>query len=232
MGNELFERVRDELKALLAVEPYRSGARLPSERALSERFGVGRSTIREAVRALANQGLVETRRGSGTTLRADPGGLMRGPIEALLLLGESPVEDLYEAREIVEVHLAGRSAERRTDEDMAAILDALEGMRPPIGDDYGERNARFHEAIAHAGHNAILEGFMRSLVGGIAITVRATQGVAAPPTVSFAVHERIALAIQAGDSEAARAAMRDHMEIARSEWDLTRDGPAEGPAAT
>ncbi|CAN5693854.1 FadR/GntR family transcriptional regulator [soil metagenome] len=225
MRNELFERVCEDVKRLLREEPYRSGARLPAERKLAESFGVNRSTVREAVRSLVNLGLLQTRQGSGTSLRSDPGGLLQGPIEALLLLGESPVEDLYEARELVEVYLAGLAAARRTDEDLEAIHRSLARMRPDIGgtaEGYAEHNARFHEAVAMAAHNAILHRFMVSLIGGIGFTVRATQPAVESPEASFAAHVAIMEAIRASDSDAARRAMRRHMEIARAEWERSR----------
>ncbi len=225
MRNGLFERVCDDLKRLLHEEPYRSGARLPAERALAERFGVNRSTVREAVRSLVNLGLLQTRQGSGTSLRSDPGGLLQGPIEALLLLGESPVEDLYEARELVEVYLAGQAAARRSDEDLQAIEGSLARMKPGSGgvaEGYAEHNALFHEAVAKAAHNAILHRFMVSLAGGIGFTVRLTQPAVESPQASYDAHEAIAEAIRAGDPDAARKAMRRHMEIAREEWDRSR----------
>lgn len=218
MRNELFERVCEDLKGLLREEPYRSGARLPSERALSARFGVGRSTVREAVRALVNLGLLSTRRGSGTTLRSDPGGILHASVEALLIVGESPVEDLFEARELVEVFLAGRAAVRRTDEDLAEISAASLALRDEGPDGYAAANVRFHAAVARAAHNALLGRFMETLVGGIDFTVRATLPAVENPEETVLAHEAIAEAIRRGDSEAAEAAMRRHMAMARDEW--------------
>jgi GntR family transcriptional repressor for pyruvate dehydrogenase complex len=138
-----------------------------------------------------------------------------------------PLEELYEVRELVEVHLAGRAAERRTTADLDAIRSSLAAMQIAIGTP-GEQidaNVAFHEAVAHAAHLPLLERFVVSLHDSIRAAVEATQPGVRDPLASYAIHARIGDAIERGSTTDARRAMTVHMAMALDE--LTRVAPAK-----
>lgn len=195
-----------------AVEP---GTRMPSERQLAEAFGVGRSAMREAIKALSLIGLVEVRQGDGTYLRKADSALLPEVIEWGLLLGERRTMDLVEARQEIEIIIAGLAARRRTDkdiEDLRRILHRMEETTVPSS--FVEADVAFHMRLADASDNLVLrdihssvQALLRTWIG----RVLAAEGSREP---SYLEHVPIFEAIVAGDSEAAERAMKAHMSSA------------------
>src|SRR5690606_16746738 len=143
------------------VEP---GARMPSERALAEAFGVGRSAMREALKGLSLIGLVEVRQGDGTFLRNADSALLPEVIEWGLLLGAQRTLDLVEARQEIEVAIAGLAAKRRTERDLADLSAMLARMagHPPIPD-FVDADVLFHLRLADAAGNQVLRDIHSSV---------------------------------------------------------------------
>src|SRR5262245_44934190 len=128
-GNSVVEEIIEQIKDLIHSERYAPSARLPSERDLAKQLKVSRPSVREALRTLTLMGVVDTRHGSGTQIAASSARVLKTPFEFLLSLDRPSMEELLEARELLEVFLAGRAAERRTQEDLGAIQRALDDMR-------------------------------------------------------------------------------------------------------
>ena len=124
----LAAEVARRLVDYLLVRRDRAGGRMPSERQLAEAFGVGRSAVREAIAALTLIGLIEVRHGDGTYLKRPDSPLLPQVVEWGLLLGEQRTIDLVEARQKIEVDIAGLAAQRRTDEDLADLARILGRM--------------------------------------------------------------------------------------------------------
>lgn len=211
-GVELTRRL---LSYLLSGE-LTPGQRIPSERQLAEALSAGRSTVREAIKSLSLLGLLEQRVGDGTYLSASSSDLLPQVIEWGLLLGEKRLEDLLETRSFLEVELAGLAADRRSDDDLRRLVELIEEMKA-AGDDfeeYARADTAFHLKIAEASGNTVLASVLtnvRSLLQAWASRVIRTAG---ETETSLAMHEPILAAIEARDVEAARAAMRAHMERA------------------
>ena len=214
----------------LSREYAASGRRLPSERDLAKQLGVGRSSVREALRTLSDAGLVHTRSGDGSRVKFnDTSAVLQSAFLALAARENPSLIDLYEIREIVEVFLAGRAAERRTDFDLAEIQSALAAMNFKTGDptDLAGANMRFHNAIASAAHNPVLAEFMRCIY--TCTHERIVQGgyrVADWP-VSREVHDQIYDAIRRQNPQDARRAMTMHMGIAIEEIRSIERSPIE-----
>ena len=198
------------------VEP---GERMPSERQLAQAFGVGRSAMREALKALTLLGLVEVRHGDGTYLKKADSALLPQVIEWGLLLGEQRTMDLVEARQKIEVIIAGLAAARRTDEDVAALgrhLRRMEQFAAPGADPAGfvDADVAFHLRLAQAAGNTAL----RDVLSGIQALLRAwiSRVIAAGDNsdVSYREHVPIFQAVEQGDAPAAEAAMAAHMASA------------------
>jgi GntR family transcriptional repressor for pyruvate dehydrogenase complex len=192
------------------------GERIASERQLSEALGVGRSAVREAIKTLNALGLLEVRQGSGTYLTASSSGLLPKVIEWGLLLGERSARDLMESRRLLEVEIAGLAAERRDDEALVTLRAAFEQMRA-AGDDiprYVEADVEFHLALGAASGNQVLADLVRSIRSLLDVWARRVLEAAGETASSLKMHEPIVKAVAKGDADAARAAMRRHMERA------------------
>jgi GntR family transcriptional regulator, transcriptional repressor for pyruvate dehydrogenase complex len=188
------------------------GGRLPAETELAQRLEVGRSTVREAVRALVHAGLLETRQGSGTFVRSLTPGADWEP-----RLRRAAVLEAYEVREALEVQAARLAASRRTEADIEALRGCLaeRDRTRGAGDDarFVEADLAFHRAVVAAAHNALLTELFDSFAAVLRealIAIRSDQAVQSPD--ADAAHARLAAAIEAGDAAAAAQATHDHID--------------------
>ncbi|MBI3857632.1 MAG: FadR family transcriptional regulator [Planctomycetes bacterium] len=196
-----------------------AGSRLPSERELSRKLRVSRPSLREALRTLELMGVVDTRHGSGTQVADSGTDVLKTPLEFLFMLDRPSIEDLVETRVLFEVHLAARAADRRDDKDLAAMESALHDMKSKLAKpiDVTDPDLRFHQAIAAASHNRLLERLMNCLRDGITeVMIAAWPGVPDMDT-SYDMHVRVYNAIRRGDAAGARRAMTRMMEMFRKE---------------
>lgn len=221
------------------------GEKLPSERQLSETFGVGRSVIREGIKSLGLLGLVEFRHGGGTYLRSSDSDLLPRVIEWGLMLGERNTADLVEARQHIERVTSELAATRRTDEQLNSIEDALEAMRTAATiDDFVDADVRFHLAVAKASGNSVLGNMLTNISSLLHVWIHrvveaeyakvvATHEESSWPSAcsSFQEHVPVVEAIRAGDAAGARAAMTLHMDKASRRLVETLD-EVERAAAT
>ncbi|RVU26057.1 FadR family transcriptional regulator [Streptomyces antnestii] len=218
----LYEQVLDRLRAYVADGGLRTGDRLPPERDLAARLGVSRASVKQAIVVLEVQGLVESRHGGGTYLLRDS--LDAEPVEHMVERRRR-LPDVLEAREALETKLAELAAERRTDEDLAALRDALDRMAADIdGGGHGVEGDRlFHAAVTAAAHSALLAEFMRSIADQV--TESRTESLRQPrrPARSLAQHRAILDAIETGRPAQAAAAMRRHVrtvaKVRLLDWD-------------
>jgi GntR family transcriptional regulator, transcriptional repressor for pyruvate dehydrogenase complex len=186
------------------------GSRLPAETELAQRLEVGRSTIREAIRALVHAGLLETRQGSGTYVRSVTPGAEWEP-----RLRRAAVLEVYEVREALEVQAARLAASRRTGADIAAVRAFLTERELARDDDAGfvEADLAFHRSVVAAAHNPLLAEMFDSFASVLRealIAVRSDQRVRSAG--ADAAHARLAAAIEAGDAAAAANATHDHLD--------------------
>ncbi|RFC75272.1 FadR/GntR family transcriptional regulator [Streptomyces sp. AcE210] len=218
----LYEQVLDRLRAYVAEGGLRAGDRLPPERDLAARLGVSRASVKQAIVVLEVQGLVEARHGGGTYLMRDS--LDAEPVEHMVERRRR-LPDVLEAREALETKLAELAAERRTDEDLAALHKALDRMAADIeeGGHGVEGDRLFHAAVTAAAHSALLAEFMRSIADQV--TESRTESLRQPrrPARSLAQHRAILDAIETGRPAQAAAAMRRHVrtvaKVRLLDWD-------------
>jgi GntR family transcriptional repressor for pyruvate dehydrogenase complex len=191
------------------------GDRMPSERQLAEAFGVGRSAMREGLKALTFLGLLEVRHGDGTYLKRADSALLPRVVEWGLLLGERRTLDLVEARQKIEAVIAGLAAERRSAADLVELRRLLDRLRRLQDDPAGfvEADVAFHLRLAEAADNTAL----RDILSGIQALLRAWIGrviAAGNVDISYQEHVPIFSAVERGDAAAATSAMAAHMEAA------------------
>ena len=208
------DQIASRLIALITERQLKAGDRLPPERELAAMMGVSRSSLREALRALAMLGVAEMRQGDGTYLtNLQPGSLMRS-VGLVLAMSDSGLEELFEARKLVEPGLAKLAAERISDEDAAELAHCAAGTHDVLQDPeaFMWADIELHAKIARAACNAVLERLLES-IAGMGIASRRRTGRLAPVREQSAHdHVEIAAAIAAHDAEAAYAAMLRHLE--------------------
>jgi len=209
-----------KLKELISSGEFSAGARLPTERELTQRFGISRSSLREAVSALALVGVLEPRVGDGTyvtTLEPD-----------LLLTGIGFVSDLANAGSLLEIHQVRRILEpeatrlathRLTEEGFARLRECLRLMETADGTPaFIEADTQFHRVILEACGNATLASLIQNLSSDT-VRARLWQSLVARGAVeaTLASHWSIYNALVARDADMAAAADVMHLGIAE-EW--------------
>ncbi|AKJ26925.1 GntR family transcriptional regulator [Caldimonas brevitalea] len=186
---------------------WRVGERIPIEPELAEQFGVSRNTVREAVRVLAYNGVLEVRQGDGTYVRSavDAGDMPQD-------LSRATLREHLEVRAMLEVESARLAAERRTPEDLEVMRAALSlrGEHPHKRrrSVFVEHDLAFHRAVVEAAHNPALAKLYAFFERAVRSTVRATLEVQGLPEPDYAAHVRVFEAIAERDAEAAVQAAR------------------------
>ena len=211
------------------------GDRMPSERQLAEAFGVGRSAMREAIKSLSLIGLIEVRQGDGTYVKRADAGLLPEVIEWGLLLGEPRTLDLVEARECIEVDIAGLAAKRRTDEDITELESLLARMHANLDNHEGfvDADVAFHQRLVLASRNTALRDIHSSIQALLRTWIRRVIDSAPSALPSYEEHVPIFEAVKAGDPAAAERAMDRHMTQAAERLANTlQDGQAGETAVT
>lgn len=226
----LAQRVEQELERLILESRLGPGDRLPSERELAAQFGVSRTVVREAVRALAAKKLVDVNVGRGTVVRAPSAESAAESMKLLLMMqaGDAGVEKVSEVRHIIENEIAALAAARRTDDDLRSLAAILQEARQHLDapEVYITSDVAFHAALARATQNELFLVILDSIVE-VMIEVRLlTLRVPGITSLALSYHERLFDAVEAGDPEAARMAMDAHMDQAA---DILRQAVVSDP---
>ncbi|WP_406153825.1 FCD domain-containing protein [Streptomyces sp. NBC_01023] len=202
----LAEQAAGQLRAQITSGHWPVGTKLPGETTLARTLGVGRSTVREAVRALAGSGLLRSRQGAGVFVIAT-----EAAEDWPTRLRRAAVADVYEVRSMVEIHAARLAAARRTDSDLAAMNTALEGRRAAASgaDDaaFVDADIALHAAVVAAAHNPVLtdlfDRFVPVLREGL-IELVALLGLRGhDPNHGDEPHTALVAAVRRGDADAA-----------------------------
>jgi len=204
-----------QIKGLIRENRFAEARRLPSERDLAVQLGVSRPSVREALRMLELMGVVDTRHGSGSQVALSGSNVLQAPFEFLLALDRPTIAHLHETRTLLEVHMAGRAALRRTDSDLAVMESALRDMRSHPG--VTDPDQRIHRSVAQAAHNPVLERVMTSLSRSIHDMMDAAWPGAHDLNSSYAVHEAVYRAVRRKSERQAARAMARHMEMMTGE---------------
>lgn len=223
LADILYGQLLEQIMAGVLVR----GQKLPTEHALSKAFGASRPVVREALTRLQADGLVESRRGSGTYLaRAPSPDVSRfvDPADFARYLRT------FELRMAVEPVSAGFAAQRRTDADLAAIVEAAAQLARAVeaGEPAHSLDSAFHRAIAAATGNELfvshLDHLINEIEGLMGIALGLTRlGSADRKSAVLQEHDQIVEAIEMGDADLASVYMRFHLIQARRRLtDVTR----------
>lgn len=190
------------------------GERLPAERVLSEALGVGRSAIREAIKALTVLGILEVRQGDGTYLKKADSTLLTQAIEWGLLLGERKTMDLIEARKEIEISLVRFAAQRWEERELHELKEIVDAMNISTISGFVENDIAFHLKVAEMSKNSVLTDILVSIQSLLRTWIKLVIESEGSTNFSYQDHRDIYEALARRDAEASALAMEKHMNDA------------------
>jgi DNA-binding FadR family transcriptional regulator len=215
-----YEQVADQLRELIMTGELAPGERLPNEALLAREFGVSRATIREALRVLAAQNLLRTAKGAGggsyVTVPSvrNISDFLRSNINLLTGNRDVTLEELIEARILLEVPAARLAAERRRDDDVERLRASIPPDSPRIeAREEFLHNAEFHTTLIEACGNTLLYIAAQPVFSALQTHLARSQLGRRFHVEIHRHHARIVGAIEAGDASAAGAEMQSHLEF-------------------
>ncbi|GAB3136841.1 FadR/GntR family transcriptional regulator [Micromonospora sonneratiae] len=219
-----YKVLADALRKQILSGELRTGVRLPNESELSAQYGVGRSTVREALRVLSSQNLIETTRGvTGGSFVAVPepediSAHLEIGLALLTLVEEISVEQLLEVRQLLEVPAAGNAAQRRTNEQLEQLRSAALAPRGKSGDVAYPQNQEFHLILLRCSGNPLLEVVTAPVFRVLETRFGRDRGPASFWRRVDEDHQRLLTLVEAGDAVATMQAMREHLSHLRDAY--------------
>jgi GntR family transcriptional regulator, transcriptional repressor for pyruvate dehydrogenase complex len=229
----LYEQIVEQIEASILRGDLKSGEQLPAERELALRFGVSRTAVREAIKALREKGLVQPFSGRGTFITSGKSQAMRQSLDMLVKFGGAEGSThLAELRSILEPDIAALAAERGEEQHFSAMREAVAKMDTTRDDADGfiEADLDFHLAMAEAAGNPLILSLIDSIVGLLREQRTGIFFVEGGPDRGQHHHKRILDAVLHRKPDAARDAMRAHLEQVRE--DSAKAAQEESPAAS
>jgi len=213
-NRKVYEGILLQIHEIIARDHLRPGDKLPSERELADQLQVGRSSVREALRALELLGLIETRRGEGTFLKHYRHNRLIDILGQFILRDYKTKKDLMEMRKILEIDAVRLACSRATEkhfEEMEKILEAA-WQRVEQGEIPTEEDYLFHRVICRSSRNSILHRIWAPVVEyseNVRTDSLSREGRARAALVE---HREIMEAIRNGDEMKAVECMKQHLE--------------------
>ncbi len=211
----------DQIKQLIASGTVVPGQRLPPERELAERLGVGRNSVREALKILEAVGLVESRVGDGTFITAQTGASIGRTIGLSLAIWGGTIVEILDARRMIEVEATRAAAEKITAQELIDLeieLRQMESSGDQI-DAYLTADMNFHRLIGQAAHNTIIAHIISDLIDLLEEVLREASAYQLPlQNEGTATHRAVFEAIAHHDGAAAAEAMRHHLDFSTELW--------------
>jgi len=207
------DRVVDHVRRLIESGGLTPGDRLPGERDLAQELGVSRPSVRSGLEALESMGVVVSRRGAGTFIAEGPPDLGVEPLSLLASLHHFTPNEMFEARLVLEVGVAGLAAQHADAEHLAAIAEEVTEMFVSLEDPaaFLRHDVRFHRAVASGCGNRVLAALMEMVAAQFYELRKETVQHARDLRESAEMHRRIFRAIRVRDADAARLAMTEHL---------------------
>jgi GntR family transcriptional repressor for pyruvate dehydrogenase complex len=230
-ASRLYEQIVQQIEGSILKGELVEGSQLPAERDLAKQFGVSRTAVREAIKALQEKGLVDAFPGRGTFVTNGTPNSMRRSMDRIVRSGEpGGWAYLVEVRKILEPEIAALAAVRATDQDLALMREAFNVMDNAgrDSDAYIEADLDFHLALAEAAANPIVLSLIDSIVGLLREERLRIFRVEGGPERGQYHHKCILEAIERHDPQEARAAMQAHLSQVREDSRNTPDAQAPG----
>lgn len=202
--------VASEIEKMIRDGVLSPGERIPPEKELAQRYGVGRSSIREALEAMEHIGMIETRQGVGRFLSENALSLLEG-FNWGQMIQDAPTQALMEARALVEVATARLAAERATREDVEELERLLVLMKGSDLDGYFEAELQFHLTLARASQNPVLSKLVEILIGRVYSEAENFKRTTAASRKDIFLFEEMIESVTLHDGERAAALMVAHL---------------------
>ncbi len=218
--SRLYEQIVQQVQESIHQGALKPGDQLPPERELAQQFGVSRTAVREAVKALREKGLVEAYPGRGTFVTDGTSYTIGQSLDRMMKIGQ-PEGSAYlaEVRETLEPEIAALAARRADEEDLASMRELISVMDSARKDPeaFIEADLDFHLALAEAAANPLILSLIDSIVGLLREQRMRIFHVEGGPERGQYHHKRILEAIEHRDPLGAREAMKAHMRQVRED---------------
>src|SRR5579871_713289 len=212
--SRLYEQIVQQIEESIVKGDLKPGDQLPAERELAQRFGVSRTAVREAVKALREKGLVEAYSGKGTFITDGTTQAVRQSFDLMVKIGQPEGSShLAEVRAILEPEIAALAATRIQEPELATMREAVAVMDRSGQDPqaYIEADLDFHLALAEGAANPLILSLLDSIVALLREQRLRIFRVPGGPDRGQIHHKRILEAVERHDSERARQAMKAHL---------------------
>src|ERR1700685_2172087 len=229
--SRLYEQIVQQIEESILKGSLKAGDQLPAERELAMRFGVSRTAVREAVKALREKGLVEAYSGRGTFITDGTSQAVRQSFDLMVKIGQPEGStDLAEVRRLLEPEIAALAAERAQESDRATLREAVAVMDRSLkdADAYIEADLDFHLALAEAAANPLILSLIDSIVGLLREQRLRIFQVEGGPQRGQIHHKRILEGMEKRDAKMARDAMKAHLEQVREDSHASASKRAPG----
>jgi GntR family transcriptional regulator, transcriptional repressor for pyruvate dehydrogenase complex len=218
--SRLYEQIVQQIEDSILKGVLKPGDQLPAERELAQNFGVSRTAVREAVKALREKGLVEAYSGRGTFITNGTSNAIRQSLDLMIRIGQHEGSThLAELRQILEPEIAALAAIRIEEQLLSTMRETVTTMDRSLHDPgaYIEADLDFHLALAEAAGNPLVLSLLDSIVGLLREQrMKIFQMDGGPERGQFH-HKRILAAIETRDADKARAAMRAHLDQVKTD---------------
>src|ERR1700680_4725762 len=218
--SRLYEQIVQQIEESIVKGDLKPGDQLPAERDLAQRFGVSRTAVREAVKALREKGLVEAYSGRGTFITDGTTQAVRQSLDLMVKIGQPEGSThLAEVRAILEPEIAALAAVRIQEPELATMRDAVAAMDRAGNnpETYIEADLDFHLALAEGAANPLILSLLDSIVALLREQRLRIFRVPGGPERGQIHHKRILEAVDRRDAEKAREAMRAHLYQVRDD---------------
>jgi len=218
--SRLYEQIVEQIEDSILKGALKPGDQLPAERELAVRFGVSRTAVREAIKALHQKGLVEAYSGRGTFITDGTTRAIRQSLDLMIKIGQPDNSiHLEEVREILEPEIAALAATRIEESQVALMREAITVMdrQRQDPDAYIEADLDFHLSLAEAAANPLILSLIDSIVGMLREQRMRTFYVEGGPARGQVHHKRILAAMESRDVQRAREAMQAHLRQVRED---------------
>ncbi len=208
------EEVADRIRMLILDGTFPQGQPLPSERVLTEQFGVSRGSIRDAFRMLETIGLIETQHGRGTFPRELTVDRLVAPLASMMTFQHDLQDELLDVRRMFEPAVARAAATRATDEDFADLQRILDAQQRKLkkGQSAIVEDTAFHAALARSTRNRVVVSLMATLNDLLVESRKLALKQKGRPAKSIEGHEAVVAALRRRDAEGAAQAMYKHID--------------------
>jgi GntR family transcriptional repressor for pyruvate dehydrogenase complex len=219
-ASRLYEQIVKQIEDSILQGTIKPGDQLPPERDLAQQFGVSRTAVREAVKALREKGLVEAYSGRGTFITNGTSQAIKHSLDFMMRIGQHDgLAHLAEVRQILEPEIAALAATRIQEQHVATMREAVGVMDQAVRDPdaYIEADLDFHLSLAEAAGNPIILSLIDSIVGLLREQRLKIFYVDGGPERGQHHHKRILEAVEQRDAERARERMRAHLQQVRED---------------